>query len=83
MHIQNPDVSSGLGLASELPDPIKAGMIGPPDLEASDGAAKEAYERGGDAGMREMVDEENPYPEGSALAKAFEHGYLDGQKARR
>ncbi len=81
MRVQNSAVSSGSG--SELPDPIKAGAFAAPDPETSDGAAREAYERGGDAGMRETEDGENPYPEGSVLAKAFEHGYLDGQKARR
>ena len=82
MHVQNPVVPAGLGLRL-LPDPTSAGAIGPPDLETSDVVSSEAYERGGDAGMRETQDEENPYPEGCVLAKAFEHGYLDGQKARR
>ncbi|MGG6894806.1 MULTISPECIES: hypothetical protein [Rhizobium] len=83
MTAPNPVVPPGLDLAPQLPDRTKAGTIGSPDLKVSDEAIREAYERGGDAGMREKEDEENPYPEGSVLAKAFEHGYLDGQKAQR
>jgi len=60
-----------------------AEAIGPPDLATSDEASRQAYEHGGEAGMRDTHDEENPYPEGCVLARAFEHGYLDGQKARR
>ncbi len=33
--------------------------------------------------MRDMDDEENLYPEGSTRTKVFEHGYLNGQKARQ
>lgn len=54
-----------------------------PCSQASDEATREAYERGGAAGMRDKHDEQNPYPAESVLAKAFEHGYLDGQKAHR
>lgn len=52
-------------------------------MEASAEVVRKTCERGDDAGMRYMDDEENPYPEGSTLTKAFEHGYLHGQKARR
>ncbi|MBM7047877.1 MULTISPECIES: Sf3a2-prov protein [Rhizobium] len=65
-----------------LPDPIQPLPNQPRDLEASDDTEKEAYERGAEAGKREEESEKNPYPEGSELAKAFEHGYLDGQKVR-
>jgi hypothetical protein len=41
-----------------------------------------AYACGIEAGKRQSEPEENPYPEGSPQAKAFEHGYLDGQKIR-
>ncbi|WP_120703786.1 Sf3a2-prov protein [Rhizobium jaguaris] len=41
-----------------------------------------AYARWIEAGKRSGEPEENPYPEGSPEAKAFEHGYLDGQKIR-
>lgn len=39
-----------------------------------------AYERGWEAGNVHSRTEENPYPNDSVEAKAFEHGYLDGQK---
>lgn len=81
MHVQNSIVPPDLG--ARHPDATSMGAIGPPDLATSDEASRQAYERGGNAGMREKQDEENPYPEGCVLAKAFEHGYLDGQKARR
>ncbi|MBB5577246.1 Sf3a2-prov protein [Rhizobium paranaense] len=71
------------GMAPKLSDPMKERVTKPVNLKVSDGAAREAYERGGHAGMRETECEENPYPEGSKLAKAFEHGYLDGQKVQR
>lgn len=63
-----------------LPNPIQPVPIQPPDLEVAADTEKEAYERGAEAGKREDENEKNPYPEGSELAKAFEHGYLDGQK---
>ena len=81
MRAQNPLAPSRLG--SKLFGPRKVKTIGAPSSQASDEAAREAYERGGAAGMCERHDEENPYPAGSLLAKAFEHGYLDGQKAHR
>jgi len=83
MQVDNLPPPSGLGVASNSPDPIGAEVLGPPDLKVSDEAAREAYERGGEAGMRDVADEENPYPERSVLAKAYEHGYLDGQKVQR
>lgn len=82
MQVENVAGPSRFGVASNFPDPIGTRVIGPPDLKASDEAAREAYERGGEAGMREVADEQNPYPERSVLAKAFEHGYLDAQKVR-
>ncbi|SCB24269.1 hypothetical protein GA0061100_10529 [Rhizobium hainanense] len=81
MHAQNPLTPSRLG--PEPCSPRKVETIGAKCSQALDEATRRAYERGGGAGMREREDEENPYPAGSALAKAFEHGYLDGQKAHR
>ncbi|NLS20009.1 hypothetical protein HGP16_26075 [Rhizobium sp. P40RR-XXII] len=81
MHTQNPLAPSRLG--PELYGPGKVETIGPPCSQVSDETTREAYERGGAAGIQEKEDEENPYPEGTLLAKAFEHGYLDGQKAHR
>ena len=82
MSIREPGIQPNIDLAT------KANILMTPVTEPSkpsdaDRAFREAYERGGEAGMREMEGEENPYPVGSALAKAFEHGYLDGQKAWR
>ncbi|KAA1176651.1 hypothetical protein FP026_27850 [Rhizobium tropici] len=62
MQVENFAGPPGFNMASTLPDPINAGVIKSPDLKVSDEAAREAYERGGDAGMREMEDDENPYP---------------------
>ncbi|SCB39598.1 hypothetical protein GA0061100_1202 [Rhizobium hainanense] len=81
MRAQNPLTPSQLGPA--LCGRRKVETISAPCSQASDEATREAYERGGVAGMREKPGEENPYPIGSLLAKAFEHGYLDGQKAHR
>ncbi len=78
MHVQDPVVPG-----AQRTHTASAEAIGPPDLLTSDEASRQAYERGGEAGMRDTQDEENPYPEGCVLARAFEHGYLDGQKARR
>jgi len=78
MHVQDPIVPGARHAHT-----TSAEAIGPPDLVTSDEASRQAYERGGEAGMRDAQDEENPYPEGCVLARAFEHGYLDGQKARR
>jgi len=61
-----------------LPNPIEHRAHEPPHLDASV-VEKEAYERGVTAGRTEAK-ETNPYPEDSVQAKAYEHGYLDGQK---
>jgi len=78
MHVQDP-----IARGARHTHKASAEAVGPPDLVTSDEASRQAYERGGEAGMRDRRDEENPYPEGGVLARAFEHGYLDGQKARR
>ena len=39
-----------------------------------------AYERGWAIGNIRSRSDENPVPEYSVEAKAFEHGYMDGQK---
>ncbi len=78
MHVQDP-----IAPRATHTHTTSAAAIGPPDLVTSDEASRQAYERGGEAGMRDTQYEENPYPEGCVLARAFEHGYLDGQKARR
>ena len=44
-------------------------------------AESAAYARGIEAGKTQEKPE-NPYSEGSVEAKAFEHGYADGQKIR-
>lgn len=66
--------ASGLG----SPNPIEHHPSNPTDLVATD-AEKEAYERGVRAGQEES-NQKNPYPENSVQAKAYDHGYLDGQK---
>jgi hypothetical protein len=83
MQVENRPGPSGHRVTSSPPDPIGTEILELPDLKASDEATREAYERGGEAGMRDVTGEENPYPERSVLAKAFEHGYLDGQKVQR
>ncbi|WFU11503.1 Sf3a2-prov protein (plasmid) [Rhizobium sp. CB3090] len=66
-----------------LPNPIQPPSAEPPKI---DGGAQDddeaAYERGVEAGKKESKAEKNPYPEESSRAKAYEHGYLDGQKIR-
>ncbi|MDE1992642.1 MAG: Sf3a2-prov protein [Rhizobiaceae bacterium] len=42
----------------------------------------QAYELGAASGKADSVAVKNPYPDGSKLAKAFEHGCLDGRKIR-
>lgn len=83
MHIREPGIQPSIDLAARPDISITPVITEPSKSNATDTALREAYERGGKAGMREMEGEENPYPVGSALAKAFEHGYLDGQKAWR
>ncbi len=83
MRIREPSVQPSIDLATRSDISMTPVVIEPSKLSGDNGAFRDAYERGGEAGMHEMEGEENPYPAGSALAKAFEHGYLDGQKARR
>ncbi|AYG70247.1 MULTISPECIES: hypothetical protein [unclassified Rhizobium] len=64
-----------------LPNPIQHYPQQLPPLAASE-SEKEAYEEGIKAGKREAEDKKNPYPASSEQAKAYEHGYLDGQKIR-
>lgn len=64
-----------LGLPNPIqPDAQKAPQLGSMETE------QEAYDRGVQDGKRAAKMQENPYPEGSTPAKAYEHGYLDGQK---
>ncbi|MGZ9718454.1 hypothetical protein [Rhizobium miluonense] len=72
-----PISAPGLG----LPNPIQYYPYQSPLLPASE-SEKEAYERGVKAGKREAENQKNPYPDNSEQAKAYEHGYLDGQKIR-
>ncbi|MFS8055330.1 Sf3a2-prov protein [Rhizobium sp. BR 317] len=71
-----------------LPNPIQPQSPEPPKIDnVGNGTGAEdddeaAYARGVEAGKRETEAEKNPYPEGSSLAKSYEHGYLDGQKIR-
>lgn len=65
-----------------LPNPIHHSPPAPPDFQGSTATEKGAYERGAQAGKREAADEKNPYREDSEEAKAYDHGYLDGQKIR-
>ncbi|WP_037150538.1 hypothetical protein [Rhizobium freirei] len=72
-----PVFAPGLG----LPNPIQYYSYQSPRLPASE-SEKEAYERGVKAGRCEAENRKNPYPDDSEQAKAYEHGYLDGQKIR-
>lgn len=61
-----------------LPNPLQPPSVALPRIETED----DAYAQGVEAGKKESIAEKNPYPEESRRAKAFEHGYLDGQKIR-
>ncbi|MDE1996619.1 MAG: Sf3a2-prov protein [Rhizobiaceae bacterium] len=77
-----PDMGLPNPIQPQLPDMPDFTGIEKPKGSGSDDVEIEAYERGVAAGKRENEAEHNPYPDGSDEAKAFEHGYLDGQKIR-
>jgi hypothetical protein len=68
--------------ATGLPNPIQPMPNAPPPMGDGQEADAGAYEKGAEAAKQSKEDAENPYPEGSTRAKAYEHGYLDGQKIR-
>ncbi|NLS17465.1 hypothetical protein HGP16_12950 [Rhizobium sp. P40RR-XXII] len=78
---QKPTTTSVPAPELGLPNPIQYYPHQLPPLAPSE-SEKEAYERGAKAAKDEAENKKNPYPENSELAKAYEHGYLDGQKIR-
>ncbi len=78
---QTPTTRPNFAPALGLPNPIQYYPEQPPRLPASE-SEQEAYETGVKAGRCEAENGRNPYPANSAQAKAFDHGYLDGQKIR-
>ncbi len=78
---QTPITAAVFAPALGLPNPIQYYPEQAPRLPASE-TEKEAYEQGVKAGRCEAETSKNPYPDDSELAKAYEHGYLDGQKLR-
>lgn len=78
---QTPTTTPIFAPALGLPNPIQYYPDQSPRLPASE-SEKEAYEKGVEAGKCEAENRKNPYPDNSEQAKAYEHGYLDGQKIR-
>ena len=76
---QKPIIASVFAPALGLPNPIQYYPEHSPRLPASE-SEKEAYEQGVKAGKCEAENRKNPYPDNSEQAKAYEHGYRDGQK---
>jgi hypothetical protein len=76
---QTPIAAPVFAPALGLPNPIQYFPEPSPHLPASENE-KNAYEQGVKAGKCEVENRRNPYPEDSEQAKAYEHGYLDGQK---
>ncbi|MFT4183163.1 MAG: Sf3a2-prov protein [Rhizobium sp.] len=73
-----PILSPAAASHAGLPNPLQPPLVKLPRVETED----DAYAKGVEAGKKESIAEKNPYPENSSRAKAFEHGYLDGQKIR-
>jgi hypothetical protein len=78
---QTPITASVFAPALGLPNPIQYFPEPSPRLPASE-SEKKAYEKGVKAGKCDAENRKNPYSEDSEQAKAYEHGYLDGQKIR-
>ncbi|MBB3424645.1 hypothetical protein FHT85_001619 [Rhizobium sp. BK312] len=78
---QMPITASDFAPAFGLPNPIQYFPEPSPRLPASE-SEKEAYEKGVKDGKCDAENKKNPYSEDSEQAKAYEHGYLDGQKIR-
>jgi hypothetical protein len=78
---RKPPTAQGRALSpSEPPVPHPSGKRN--EAKHSDKRDAAAYKRGSDAGQKKDPEEGNPYPEGSGVAKSFEHGQLDAQKVR-
>lgn len=78
---QTPITASVFAPALGLPNPIQYFPEPSPRLPASE-SEKKACEKGVKAGKCDAENRKNPYSEDSEQAKAYEHGYLDGQKIR-
>lgn len=81
MYSKKPVIESVPAPALGLPNPIQYYPHQSSPLAASE-SEKDAYEQGVKAGRCEAETQKNPYPDNSVQAKAYEHGYLDGQKLR-